>query len=179
MRQTGFTIVELVVVMVLFGILVATTLPRFMDIDDDAHQAAFEDVLGRLQGGVALYHATATATGTAANGIPPPDDFAGLRSNADGYPYGSDDNSGSGSDVADSDDCGAVFRNLQQATAPTVTNSSTQANVSSDGAGFHYTAVFDAGDCVYYYTAEALTGTVRTMTYDPATGQVSAGTATL
>lgn len=177
-KHSGFTIVELVVVIILLGILAATALPRFINIEDEAHTAAFEGVLGSLQTGVSLYHAKVVATDTAADGIPTPDDFSGLRTNGAGFPYGTDDNSGAGSDVVDSDDCQVVFSNVQQAGAPSITNSAAAASVDTDGVGFDYTAVFNAGDCVYYYTGESTTvgDTVRTMTYDPATGQITTGT---
>ena len=53
----GFTIVELVVVIILLGILAATALPRFMDVNDEAHQAVVEGVSGSLQTGISLYRA--------------------------------------------------------------------------------------------------------------------------
>ena len=36
MRNQGFTLVELVVVIVLLGIFAAVVLPRFLDVTDDA-----------------------------------------------------------------------------------------------------------------------------------------------
>lgn len=55
--QAGFTLVELVVVILILGILSATALPRFMDINDQAHQAGVSGAAGGLGAGVALARA--------------------------------------------------------------------------------------------------------------------------
>lgn len=180
-KHSGFTIVELVVVIILLGILAATALPRFIDIEDDAHEAAFEGVRGSLQTGISLYHAKVVATDTAADGIPLPDDFSGLRTNADGYPYGTTDRSGGTSTVTTSGDCADVFANVQQAGAPTVTSAAAQGDVDTAGAGVDYVAVLVGGSCVFHYTGETTTvgEDVRTLTYDPTSGQVATGLFTL
>ena len=49
MKQTGFTIIELVVVIVLLGIMAATALPRFMDVTSEAHSAVVDGVKGGMQ----------------------------------------------------------------------------------------------------------------------------------
>lgn len=56
-RQTGFTLIELIVVILVLSILAATALPRFIDVTGDAHTAAVKGAAGGLGAAVALGHA--------------------------------------------------------------------------------------------------------------------------
>ena len=45
-RQTGFTMIELIVVIVILGVLAATALPKFINMRGDAEQAAADGIAG-------------------------------------------------------------------------------------------------------------------------------------
>ena len=63
-QQSGFTLVELVVVIVVLGILAATALPKFISVTSDARFAAVNGMAGALRSSVGVVQARYYATGT-------------------------------------------------------------------------------------------------------------------
>ena len=64
-KQAGFTLIELVMVIVILGILSAFALPRFADLGSDARQAVLDGALGSIRAASAVVHSAALADGTA------------------------------------------------------------------------------------------------------------------
>lgn len=125
-RQDGFTIIELVVVILLLGILAATALPRFMDVTDEAHDAVVEGVVGGLNSGSALFRATWVATGQSTSAaVDYPDGSGTLFANTSGYPIGD-------SATIDASACADIFDTLLQSGHPDIAAGATFETGGSD-----------------------------------------------
>ncbi|KJG01148.1 prepilin-type N-terminal cleavage/methylation domain-containing protein [Photobacterium angustum] len=86
-RQGGFTLIELVVVIVILGILAVTAAPKFMNLQNDARKASLEGLKGSIQGAAGIVYGKAAINGlesVASNSTPKPE-VDGIELNY-GYP---------------------------------------------------------------------------------------------
>lgn len=163
-NQSGFTIIELIVVIALLGILSAVALPRFINVTDEAHNAAVEGAGAGFATGVALLKAQVVANGQLGTGA---DDIVGygedpvLDTNDNGYPVAIDgDNALTPGDATD---CADVWNNLFQSSGPVASNAT--------GTNIDYVATSPTSNCLYTYQQD--TSNARLITYTTSTGNVS------
>ena len=89
--SSGFSLIELITVIVLIGIVAAVALPRFSDITDSAELQSIESIAGAFRSGVEIVQTTFQSQGrsTRIQDLPNFGDNV-IDTNDSGFPIGSD-----------------------------------------------------------------------------------------
>jgi MSHA pilin protein MshA len=78
MKERGFTLIELIMVIVIIGILAAIALPKYVDLTGQANQSATKGGLGAIRSAAAIRYAqSATSTSGASFPVLSASDFMG------------------------------------------------------------------------------------------------------
>lgn len=62
-KQNGFTLIELVVVIIILGILAVTAAPKFINLQGDARASTLQGMKAAIQGANSLYYSKAAIAG--------------------------------------------------------------------------------------------------------------------
>ncbi len=160
-KQKGFTLIELVVVIVILGILAVTAAPKFIDLTDDADEAVFLGISAAFKSGVNQVHLAWLIRGNnkaVQDFIEISDPLAGgdLSVNSAGYPA---DTRGTSLTLNSKDDCLDVWRAVLDSQAALVAGDD-----SSD-----FEAAHNSGSCTYTYNKQ----TALTVDYNSNSGEVT------
>lgn len=66
LNRKGFTLIELVMIIVILGILAAVAMPKYLDLQDEAKVAGCKGAVGGLRSAISIWYANNAASGSTA-----------------------------------------------------------------------------------------------------------------
>lgn len=160
-RQSGFTLIELIMVIVLIGVQAVIAVPRFFSFAEDAQRATFKGIAGAFKAGVGQVHLAwlVRGNGDAIQDFIPIEDPAvlgDLTVNSFGYPA---DTRGISRTLNSQADCVDVWRAVL---------STQDASVESDDSGLFNALYLNGNACRYTYIPQP----ALTVEYNSNTGAI-------
>ena len=186
MQSKGFTLIELVTVIVIIAILAVTAMPKFINVNQDAHDAVAKNIFGSYKTAISLYHSCYITSGEQ-NAIDDISCFGAsdVDSSSTGYPLKTDNSqSSNGGTKLTGDFCRQLWFGLLD-TEDFVLALHTDASFGGDTDIIYWYSNADATlpttHCYYNYIADNQAKGQENwqLRYYPNTGRVTVGRATL
>ena len=166
-KAAGFTMIELVMVLVIIALLSAIALPRFAKLGSQAEISSNQSVAGQLRAAVNIAHTQWIASGAIASGSTITLENQGIHLNPKGWPNGGA--GGVSGTAVGIDHCYIIFSTLLQ-NPPQSSNDST---VLSDTPAYYVTA--SGSTCTFQlYANGRAAASNSSITYDVSNGLVLA-----
>ena len=164
-KNRGFTLIELVAVIVILGILAVIAAPKFLNLQDDAHKSRSDGVFSAFTAAVNMYHGAWILQGepSVSSGVGVIFADETIYPSNEGFPLGTTDYG-----IITNEGCGELWNALLNQDL-TIEPYNTFTNINAD-IQYGFTT---SGECFYSYVSDynnaASTG--NELLYSPTTGE--------